>query len=73
VCWFAGDLSNPAHCRAVINRAAEEFGGIDVLVSNAAYQMARENLDDITDEEWDYTFRLNVGPIPISLKPRDLT
>lgn len=52
----AGDLSDPAHCRAVIGRAANEFGGIDVLVSNAAYQMTHENLDEITDEEWDYTF-----------------
>jgi NAD(P)-dependent dehydrogenase (short-subunit alcohol dehydrogenase family) len=57
----AGDLSDPAHCRAVINRAIEEFGGIDVLVSNAAYQMTHEDLDEISDEEWDYTFRLNVG------------
>ena len=34
-----GDLAEPAHCRAVIDRAAAEFGGIDVLVSNAAFQM----------------------------------
>ncbi|OBB00042.1 NAD(P)-dependent oxidoreductase [Mycobacteriaceae bacterium 1482268.1] len=58
---MAGDLSDPAHCRAVVERAAEEFGGIDVLVSNAAYQMTHESLDEISDEEWDYTFRLNVG------------
>lgn len=57
----AGDLSDPAHCRAIVDRAAEEFGGIDVLVSNAAYQMTHESLDEISDEEWDYTFRLNVG------------
>jgi NAD(P)-dependent dehydrogenase (short-subunit alcohol dehydrogenase family) len=57
----AGDLSDPDHCRAVIARAASEFGSIDILVSNAAYQMTRENLEDISDEEWDYTFRLNVG------------
>jgi NAD(P)-dependent dehydrogenase (short-subunit alcohol dehydrogenase family) len=57
----AGDLSDPAHCRAVMSRAAKEFGGVDVLVSNAAYQMTHENLDEITDEEWDYTFRLNLG------------
>jgi NAD(P)-dependent dehydrogenase (short-subunit alcohol dehydrogenase family) len=56
-----GDLSDPAHCRAVIDRAVEEFGGIDVLVSNAAYQMTHQSLDEISDEEWDYTFRLNVG------------
>jgi len=57
----SGDLSEPAHCRAVIDRAVAELGGIDVLVSNAAYQMSRDSLDEISDDEWDYTFRLNVG------------
>jgi NAD(P)-dependent dehydrogenase (short-subunit alcohol dehydrogenase family) len=57
----SGDLSDPAHCRTVIEKAVEEFGGIDVLVSNAAYQMSHESLDEITDDEWDYTFRLNIG------------
>lgn len=56
-----GDLSDPAHCRAVVDRAVEEFGGIDILVNNAAYQMMHKELDEIGDEEWDYTFRLNVG------------
>jgi NAD(P)-dependent dehydrogenase (short-subunit alcohol dehydrogenase family) len=56
-----GDLSDPAQCRAVVERAVQEFGGVDVLVSNAAYQMTHESLDEISDEEWDYTFRLNVG------------
>ena len=56
-----GDLSDPAHCRAVVERAVQEFGRIDVLVSNAAYQMSRDSLDEISDEEWDYTFRLNIG------------
>ena len=57
----SGDLSDPSHCRAVIERAVAEFGGIDILVSNAAYQMSHDNLAEISDEEWDYTFRLNVG------------
>ncbi|ORB86371.1 NAD(P)-dependent oxidoreductase [Mycobacterium kansasii] len=56
-----GDLADAAHCRAVIDRAVQEFGGIDILVNNAAYQMMHESLDEISDEEWDYTFRLNVG------------
>lgn len=56
-----GDLSSPAHCRKVIETAAREFGGIDILVSNAAYQMTHHSLEEISDEEWDYTFRLNVG------------
>src|SRR5882757_861610 len=58
---MGGDLSEPAHCRAVIDRAVAEFGAIDVLVSNAAYQMTHQSLEEISDEEWDYTFRLNVG------------
>ncbi|MGV9408663.1 SDR family oxidoreductase [Nocardia sp. NPDC003693] len=56
-----GDLSDPAHCRDVIDRAAAEFGKIDVLVSNAAYQMTHETLEEITDDEFDYTFRVNIG------------
>ena len=56
MCVGRGDLSDPAHCRAVMSRAAKEFGGVDVLVSNAAYQMTHENLEEITDEECDYTF-----------------
>jgi NAD(P)-dependent dehydrogenase (short-subunit alcohol dehydrogenase family) len=56
-----GDLSDPAHCRAVVDRAVQEFGGIDVLVNNAGYQMTHQTLEEISDEEWDYTFRLNIG------------
>lgn len=56
-----GDLSDPAHCRAVIERAVAEFGGLDVLVVNAAYQMTHETLEEISDEEWEHTFKLNIG------------
>ena len=58
---FPGDISTPEHCRALVNRAVEEFGSIDVLVSNAAFQMSHEDLTEISDEEWDYTFRTNVS------------
>ncbi|BBY43794.1 glucose 1-dehydrogenase [Mycolicibacterium celeriflavum] len=57
----SGDLSDQEHCRSVIDRAVEEFGGIDVLVNNAAYQMTHQSLDEISEEEWDYTFKLNIG------------
>lgn len=55
-----GDLADPAHCRAVIERAAAEFGRIDVLVNNAAFQMSHEAIEDIPDDEWDYTFQVNI-------------
>lgn len=56
-----GDLSDPAHCRAVIAQAADAFGRIDVLVSNAAYQMTHNTIEEISDEEFDYTFKVNVN------------
>jgi NAD(P)-dependent dehydrogenase (short-subunit alcohol dehydrogenase family) len=56
-----GDLQDPAHCRAVIDRAVEEFGRVDVLVSNAAFQMNRESLEEIPDEEWDRTINTNLS------------
>jgi NAD(P)-dependent dehydrogenase (short-subunit alcohol dehydrogenase family) len=57
----AGDLSRSEHCREVVDRAVDEFGHIDVLVNNAAFQMTHESLEEITDEEWDYTFAVNIG------------
>ena len=58
-----GDLSDPAHCRHVIDAAIEAFGRLDVLVSNAAHQTTIEDLADISDEEWRKTFATNVDPL----------
>jgi NAD(P)-dependent dehydrogenase (short-subunit alcohol dehydrogenase family) len=55
-----GDLAEPAHCRAIVERAVQEFGRIDVLVNNAAFQMTRDSLEEIPDEEWNYTFQVNI-------------
>ncbi|RBY92884.1 SDR family oxidoreductase [Blastococcus sp. TF02A-30] len=56
-----GDLQDPKHCRQVIAKAVEEFGRIDVLVSNAAFQMSRDTITDIPDEEWDRTIATNLS------------
>lgn len=56
-----GDVSDPAHCREIVRRTIDEFGGLDVLVSNAAFQMNRESLEEVPDEEWDYTWATNVS------------
>jgi NAD(P)-dependent dehydrogenase (short-subunit alcohol dehydrogenase family) len=56
-----GDLSNPQHCRDIITKAVDELGRIDVLVTNAAYQMTRESLEEIPDEEWDHTIATNLS------------
>lgn len=56
-----GDLVDPAHCRAVIDRAVQEFGRIDVLVLNAAFQMTYESVEEIPDDEWDRTVATNLN------------
>jgi NAD(P)-dependent dehydrogenase (short-subunit alcohol dehydrogenase family) len=56
-----GDVSDPAHCRSIIAKAAEEFGRIDVLVNNAAFQMSHQTVEEIPDEEWDFTLATNLS------------
>jgi NAD(P)-dependent dehydrogenase (short-subunit alcohol dehydrogenase family) len=54
-----GDVSSPEHCRDLVAKAVEELGKVDVLVNNAAFQMTHESLDEVSDEEWDYTIATN--------------
>jgi NAD(P)-dependent dehydrogenase (short-subunit alcohol dehydrogenase family) len=56
-----GDISDRAHCRALVQKTVDTFGRIDVLVNNAAYQMTYDDIGDISDDEWDKTFSTNVG------------
>jgi NAD(P)-dependent dehydrogenase (short-subunit alcohol dehydrogenase family) len=56
----AGDLQNAAHCRKVIDTAVNELGGIDILVNNAAHQATFSSIDEIPDEEWELTFKVNI-------------
>jgi len=57
----AGDIRDTGHCEKIIAQAITEFGKIDVLVNNAAYQMTHLSLDDISDDEWERTFDTNIG------------
>jgi NAD(P)-dependent dehydrogenase (short-subunit alcohol dehydrogenase family) len=57
----SGDVSQPQHCRDIIAKAVSEFGRVDILVNNAAFQMTRGSLDEIPDEEWDYTIGTNIS------------
>lgn len=59
VLLIPGDISQAGHCREVVRRTVDEFGRIDVLVNNAAYQMDHESLEEIADEEWDHTIATN--------------
>jgi NAD(P)-dependent dehydrogenase (short-subunit alcohol dehydrogenase family) len=55
-----GDLTDAAVCRTVIDRAVQELGRVDILVSNAAFQATHQDLTEISDEEWDYTLAVNL-------------
>jgi NAD(P)-dependent dehydrogenase (short-subunit alcohol dehydrogenase family) len=56
----SGDIGGADHCRSVIQRAVDEFGGIDILVNNAAHQATFKDIGDISDEEWEMTFKVNL-------------
>jgi NAD(P)-dependent dehydrogenase (short-subunit alcohol dehydrogenase family) len=56
----AGDVKDPAHCRELVDHAVREFGKLDILVNNAAFQMTHASLEEISEEEWDHTFRTNI-------------
>ena len=55
-----GDVTNPEFCREAVAETVKEFGRLDVLVNNAAYQQHQKSLEDVSDEQWDRTFRTNI-------------
>lgn len=57
---MAGDISEPAHCRAIVELAVSELGGVDILVNNAAHQANFEQIEEISDEEWQYNLRHDI-------------
>lgn len=54
------DLSKAEKCRDVIAQTVDRFGRIDILVNNAAHQRSFARIEDISDEEWRYTFATNI-------------
>jgi NAD(P)-dependent dehydrogenase (short-subunit alcohol dehydrogenase family) len=55
-----GDVSDPKFCREAVAKTVAEFGRLDVLVNNAAYQETREKFEDVSEEDWDHTFKVNI-------------
>jgi len=56
----AGDIGDEAHCQQIVQRAIQEFGKLDILVNNAAYQDVIESIQDVTEEMLLHTYRTNI-------------
>jgi len=57
---IAGDVKDPKFCRSAVEQTVEEFGHLDILVNNAAFQQHQESIEDISEEQWENTFRTNI-------------
>lgn len=57
---FAGDVADREVCRKVIDETLAKFGRLDILVNNAAEQHPQKSLEDISEEQWEKTFRTNI-------------
>ncbi|HET6850942.1 MAG TPA: SDR family oxidoreductase [Pyrinomonadaceae bacterium] len=55
-----GDVRDPKVCKKLVEQTVEEFGKLDILVNNAAFQQHQESLEDVTEEQWDRTFKTNI-------------
>lgn len=60
VLLIPGDVTDPEFCRSTVDRVIERFGRLDILVNNAAYQKHRDDLQEVTPEQWEHTFRTNI-------------
>ncbi len=56
-----GDVGNRAFCRAAVRRTIREFGRLDILVNNAAFQSHVPRLEDLSRRQFELTLRTNLG------------
>ena len=54
------DVRDGSACGDTVGRTVRELGGLNVLVNNAAYQQAQHRFEDVTEQQWDRTFRTNI-------------
>lgn len=57
---LVGDVTDAKACKKLVKQTVDEFGKLDILVNNAAFQQHQENLEDVTEEQWDRTFKTNI-------------
>jgi hypothetical protein len=55
-----GDIQEERHCNAMVERAFDEFGRLDILVNNAAYQSTHDSIEEFSTDELERTFRTNI-------------
>lgn len=54
------DVRHAKECKKAVEKTVEEFGELNILVNNAAYQMAQKKFEDITEEQLRQTFETNI-------------
>jgi NAD(P)-dependent dehydrogenase (short-subunit alcohol dehydrogenase family) len=57
---LSGDVRDPRVCKKLVTQTVEKFGKLDILVNNAAFQQHQETIDDVSEEQWDRTFKTNI-------------
>src|ERR1044071_265896 len=57
---IGGDITESKFCQKAVETTLKNFDKLDILVNNAAYQQGQESLEDISDEQWDHTFKTNI-------------
>ena len=60
---MAGDIGDEAFCKEIVRRTLDEFGKLDIVVNNAAEQHPKDNLEEISTEQWHRTFATNIHGI----------
>lgn len=57
---LSGDVTDPKVCKRLVKKTVDELGKLDILVNNAAFQQHQKSLEDVTEEQWDQTFKTNI-------------
>ncbi|MBZ0293118.1 MAG: SDR family oxidoreductase [Anaerolineae bacterium] len=57
---IAGDVTDKNFCKQAVEQTVKHLGHLDILVNNAAYQQHHDRIEDLSDDEWDHTFKTNI-------------
>lgn len=57
---IAGDVTSSDFCREAVDETVSQLGRLDILVNNAAFQKNQDSIEDVTEEQWEKTFRTNI-------------